>query len=77
MNYVGRNLFGFPQIEVGFSTYNTLIFEVIIKEIEAYLLRESNNTDSTDSIFDFLTTLSDQIQSDSIKNSFLGHCQIY
>ena len=54
------NLFGFPQTEARFSTQNTLIFEEITKELEAYLLRVSDDTDSADSIFDYLTTLSDQ-----------------
>ena len=74
-----ENLFGFPQIEVAFSINKTLIFEEIIKELQAYLLSESDDTDSTDHIFDFLTTISDQIplefeevlQSNSKKKRFL------
>ena len=57
-----ENLFWFPQIGVGSKTDNILIFEEITREIEEYLLKESDDTDSTDGILDFLTTLSDQVQ---------------
>ena len=57
-----KNLFRFPQIGVGSETESTLIFEEITKELEEYLLRESDDTDSADGIFNFLTTLSDQIR---------------
>ena len=57
-----KNLFRFPQIGVGSETDSTLIFEEISKELEEYLLRESDDTDSADGIFNFLTTLSDQIR---------------
>ena len=57
-----KNLFGFEQIDVGSIADSTLIFEEIRKEVEEYLLEESDNADSTDRIFNFLSTLSDKIQ---------------
>ena len=59
---ISENLFTLEQIGVGVETYNTLIFEEITKELEAYLLEESDETDSTDGIFDFLALLADQVQ---------------
>ena len=59
---MSENLFTLEQIGVGVETYNTLIFEEITKELEAYLLEESDETDSTDGIFDFLALLADQVQ---------------
>ena len=56
-----ENFSGFPQIEANVSTDNTLIFEEITKELEAYLLRESDNSDLTDGVFETLT-LSEQVQ---------------
>ena len=56
-----ENLFGFPQIGVGSEIDSTLIFEGIKKEEEEYLLEESDDTDSTDGVFDLLTTLSEQV----------------
>lgn len=61
---VSENHFGFPQIDARFSTDNTLICEEITKELETYLLRESDSCDLTDGVFNFLTILSDQIQSE-------------
>ena len=57
-----QSLFGFPQIGIDSVTDSTLTFEEITKELEEYLLEESDNTDSTDGIFDLRTTLSEQIQ---------------
>ena len=37
------------------------LFEEINKEIEAFLSKENNNTDSIDSIFDFLNQISDSV----------------
>ena len=59
---MSENVFTLEQIGVGVETYNTLIFEEITKELEAYLLEESDETDSTDGIFDFLALLADQVQ---------------
>ena len=59
---ISENLFTLEQIGVGVETYNTLIFEEITKELEAYLLEESDETDSTDGTFDFLALLADQVQ---------------
>ena len=56
-----KNFFGFRQIEVGSEIDSTLIYEETTREIE-YLLGESDDTDSTDGIFDLLTKLSDQVQ---------------
>ena len=56
------NLFGFPGKEKGSETDNTLIFEEITRELEEYLLRESDDADSTDGVLEALTTLSEQVQ---------------
>ena len=57
-----ENLFGFEKREFGSETDNTLIFEEIAKELEAHLHRESDDTDWTDGVFNFLVSLSDQLQ---------------
>ena len=59
---LSKNLFGFEQIDVSSTAGNTLIFEEIRKEVEEYLLEESDDADSADGIFDFLSTLPDTIQ---------------
>ena len=59
-----ENLFGFEQIEVDSGVDTTLIFEEINKELEEHLLEKSTNTDSTDSVFDFLEVLSNRVQED-------------
>ena len=59
---LSKNLFGFEQIDVSSTAGTTLIFEEIRKEVEEYLLEESDDADSTDGIFDFLSTLPDTIQ---------------
>ena len=59
---MSENVFTLEQIGVGVETYNTLIFEEITRELEAYLLEESDKTDSTDGIFDFLALLGDEVQ---------------
>ena len=59
---LSKNVFGFEQIDVSSTTDSTLIFQEIRKEVEEYLLEESDNADSTDRIFNFLSTLSDKIQ---------------
>ena len=56
-----ENLFGFEQIGVGSESDSTLIFEEIRKEEEEYQLGESDDTDSTDGVFDFLGALSEKI----------------
>ena len=55
-------LFSLEQIRAGIETDNTLIFEEITREIEAYLSRENDDVDSTDGVFDFLSSLADQVQ---------------
>ena len=57
-----ENLFSLEQIWAGTETDNTLIFEEITRELEAYLLEESDDADSTDGVSDFLTLLADQVQ---------------
>ena len=59
---MSENLFGFEHIEVSSEIDGTLIFEEIRKEIEEYLLGESDNTELTDGVFDFLTRLYEKIQ---------------
>ena len=39
-----------------------MIFEEITRELEAYLLEESDDADLTDSVSGFLTSLADQVQ---------------
>ena len=57
-----KNLFSFKQIDDRTNIDSTLIFEEIKKEVEDCLLRESEDTVSTDGVFDFLSTLSEKIQ---------------
>ena len=57
-----EDLFKFEQRGAGLDTDNTLIFEEITRELEAYLATESDDADLTDGVFDFLTTLADQVQ---------------
>ena len=55
------NLFGLEQLEADSSVDPILIFEEINKELEEYLLEKSIDIDSTDGVFDFLETLSNQV----------------
>ena len=48
------NIFGFEQIEVDSSVNATLIFEEINKELGEYQQEKSTDTNSTDSVFDFI-----------------------
>ena len=57
-----ENLFGLEHIVANIGTDNALIFEEITRKLEMYLLEESNEADSTDGVFDFLTSLADQVQ---------------
>ena len=59
---MSENLFGFEHTEVRSEIDSTLIFEEIRKEVEEYLLGESDSTELTDRVFDFLTTLYEKIQ---------------
>ena len=52
-----ENLFGFEQIRVNDKVEATLIFEEINEELEEYLLKKSNDANSTDSVFEFLESL--------------------
>ena len=56
------NLFGFPEKEKGSEADNTLIFEEITREIEEYLLRESDDADLTGGVLEALTTIFEQVQ---------------
>ena len=51
------NLFSFPEKEKGLVANNTAIFEE-----REYLLRESDDADSTDGVLEALTTISEQVQ---------------
>ena len=76
---MSENHFGFEHTEVCSDINSTLIFKEVRKEVEEYLLGESDDTDSTDGVFDFLATLSEKVQEefdelldgDSDKNRFL------
>ena len=57
-----EDLFKFKQKGAGLDTDNTLIFEEITRELEAYLARERNDADSTDGVLDFLISLSNHVQ---------------
>ena len=57
-----ENLFDFQQSQAGAETNNALIFEEITRELEAYLATESDDQDSTDGIFDLLSSISDSVQ---------------
>ena len=56
------NLFGFEQIEADTGVQPTVIFEESNKKLEEYLFEKSIDTDSTDSVFDFLEKSSNQVQ---------------
>ena len=56
-----ENLFGFEQIRVNDKVEATLIFEEVNKELEEYLLKKSNDVNSTDSVFDLLESLSAKV----------------
>ena len=50
-------LLGFSEKEKGSKADNTLISEEITRELEEYLLRESDDADSTDGVLEALTTI--------------------
>ena len=54
---ISQDLFSLELLGASFETDNTLIFEEITRELEAYLSKESDDADSTDGVFDFLTSL--------------------
>ena len=82
---MSEDLFSLELIGPGVGTDNALILEEITRELEAYLSRESDDNDSTNCVFDFLTSLADHVQGEfeelldgnSGKNIFLGHSQKY
>ena len=55
---IGQIFFTFTQVN---KATQAQLFEEINKEIEAFLSKENNNTDSIDSIFDFLNQISDSV----------------
>ena len=57
-----KNLFDFSQTKSDSNTDNTLIFEEVSRELEEFLLRENDNADSTDHVFEFLAEISNQVQ---------------
>lgn len=59
-----ENLFRWEKIETFFKNSTIQLFEKIRKEIEEHLLDQSEDTDSTDGVFDFLSEFSDKIQSE-------------
>ena len=50
---MSENLFGLEHIVADNETNNTLIFEEITRKLEAYLLEESDDADSTDGVSTF------------------------
>ena len=63
-----ENLFGLPpQIEPQPNTDNTFIFEEISRELEEFLLRESDNANWTDGVFESLAEISNQVQEEFAK----------
>ena len=54
--------FSYEQIEADTKIDIKLLFEEIRKEVDKYLPKQSDDTDSTDGDFNFLTTLSEKIQ---------------
>ena len=42
------------------------LFEAINKELEVFLAKENNDEDATDGILDFLATMSDSVQVNSV-----------
>ena len=59
---MSENLFSLEQLGASIETDNTSILEEITRELDAYLLEESDDADSTDGVFEFLTSLLDQVQ---------------
>ena len=74
-----ENLFGLHEIETDQIVDKTLLFEAITTELEEYLLRESDDADSTGVVFEVLSFISEQVQEefnellreDSCKKRFL------
>ena len=63
-----ENLFGFPpQIEPQPNTDNTFIFEEISRELAEFLLRENDNANWTDGVFESLAEIANQVQEEFAK----------
>ena len=78
-----ENLFGLHETETDQIVDKTLLFEAITTELEGYLLRESDDADSTGVVFDHLylnrykknsTNCSVKIPA---KSAFLSPCRKY
>ena len=59
---ISQDLFSLELLGASFETDNTLIFEEITRELEAYLSKDNENANSTDGVFNFLLSLVDQAQ---------------
>lgn len=57
-----ENLFESEQSWAGVETNNALVFEEITRELEAYLVRESSDQDSTDGVSDHFSSIFDAVQ---------------
>ena len=57
-----ENLFESEQSRAEVETNSALIFEEITRELESYLVRESNDQGSTDGVFDLLSAVSNSVQ---------------
>ena len=56
-----KTVFSF-ELTSTLETKEAQLFEEINKELETFLARENNNSDATDGVLDFLTTLPDSVQ---------------
>lgn len=57
-----ENLFESEQSWAGVETNIALVFEEITRELEAYLVRESSDQDSTDGVSDHFSSIFDAVQ---------------
>lgn len=57
-----ENLFESEQSWAGVEANNALVFEEITRELEAYLVRESSDQDSTDGVSDHFSSIFDAVQ---------------
>lgn len=57
-----ENLFESEQSWAGVETNIVLVFEEITRELEAYLVRESSDQDSTDGVSDHFSSIFDAVQ---------------
>ena len=57
-----ENLFESEQSWAGVETNIALVFEEVTRELEAYLVRESSDQDSTDGVSDHFSSIFDAVQ---------------